>query len=80
VASPETYGYTLSKEFFFSSFFLTVFLHLTKKTPRSGVFLEKIIVTQLGKGQMEIKMSLYFNRAARHEGVLGECWYSSTHS
>jgi hypothetical protein len=26
------------------------------------------------------KLSLCFNRASRHEGVLGEWWYNSTHS
>jgi hypothetical protein len=28
----------------------------------------------------KLKLSLCFNRALRHEGVLGEWWYSSTHS
>jgi hypothetical protein len=30
--------------------------------------------------KIKVKLSLCFNWAPRHEGVLGEWWYSSTHS
>jgi hypothetical protein len=32
------------------------------------------------KVKVKVKLSLRFNRAPRHEGVLGEWRYSSTHS
>jgi hypothetical protein len=34
----------------------------------------------IGKGKVNVKVSLCFNRAPRHEGVLGEWRYRSTHS
>jgi hypothetical protein len=30
--------------------------------------------------EVKVELSLCINRAPRHEGVLGEWWYSSTHS
>jgi hypothetical protein len=32
------------------------------------------------KGEVKVDLSLYFNRALRHEGILRERRYSSTHS
>jgi hypothetical protein len=46
-----------------------------------GAHVYSLITRLRGKGKIKVKLSLcIFNRGLRHEGVLGEWRYSSTHS